>query len=230
MNFVVLMNSDSLYGKELIKQLLANGVNFELILFNKTSKKSTEIELERCAGLWNPPEIDFSKIPKVYHLPSVNDEQTTEFLKKNKYAFGIQAGVGIISGQTIACFSKGIVNSHPGKLPEFRGSSSPEWQVFEGKKVCGTIHFINEKIDLGWEIWSGNLNLNYQTYSTMRASIYPSIYQELVKLIMQKNIEKKIEIHELYPTRSYIGEEKITEMKNHWDKYKAKLERGVDHV
>lgn len=227
MNFVVLMNQDSLYGKELIRQLLAQNVDFEVILFNKSAKKSTDIELERCAGYWNPPKIEFNKISKVHNLPSVNDEMTIEFLQKNKYSFGIQAGVGIISAQVIACFAGGIVNCHPGKLPEYRGSSSPEWQVSEGKKIQGTIHFINERIDLGWEVWSGKLNLNYNSYNEMRASLYPAIYQVLVKLIKEQKIDKKIEILEIFPTRSYIGNDKIENLKSNWQKYMAKLEPGV---
>lgn len=39
MNFVVLMNHDSLYGKELTKQLVNQHIKFELILFNKSDGK-----------------------------------------------------------------------------------------------------------------------------------------------------------------------------------------------
>ena len=43
----------------------------------------------------------------------------------------------------------GVLNSHPGLLPECRGSASPAWSVHEGIKIGSSCHFCSTDIDAG---------------------------------------------------------------------------------
>ncbi len=43
----------------------------------------------------------------------------------------------------------GVLNSHPGLLPECRGSASPAWSVHENIKIGSSCHFCSTDIDAG---------------------------------------------------------------------------------
>tara|TARA_B110000014_G_C19624724_1_gene330039 strand:- start:53 stop:526 length:474 start_codon:yes stop_codon:yes gene_type:complete len=43
----------------------------------------------------------------------------------------------------------GVLNSHPGLLPECRGSASPAWSVHENIKIGSSCHFCTTEIDAG---------------------------------------------------------------------------------
>ena len=49
----------------------------------------------------------------------------------------------------IESFSKGIVNFHPGLIPEARGLDTPQWCVYDDIPLGITSHFIDSKVDAG---------------------------------------------------------------------------------
>ena len=61
---------------------------------------------------------------------------------------------------------------------------SYEDKVFiDGKKIYGSFHLINEKIDSGKLISSKKLKIDYSSYEIMRSQIYPSMTRNLPNLI-----------------------------------------------
>ena len=52
---------------------------------------------------------------------------------------------------------------HPGKLPNYRGSSAPELQIMDQNDLC-SFHLINDKIDSGKLIYTKKLDLDYSSY------------------------------------------------------------------
>lgn len=56
----------------------------------------------------------------------------------------------IIGPDVIGIPSKGCINLHLGKLPEYRGAASAFWELYNGETKGGvTVHFIDEKLDSG---------------------------------------------------------------------------------
>ena len=45
--------------------------------------------------------------------------------------------------------SKGIINFHPGLIPEARGLDTPQWCIYDGIPLGVTSHFIDSKVDAG---------------------------------------------------------------------------------
>ena len=60
-------------------------------------------------------------------------------------------GTRIIRGKILeyGASKGGVLNSHPGLLPECRGSASPAWSVHEGIKIGSSCHFCSTDIDAG---------------------------------------------------------------------------------
>ena len=63
-----------------------------------------------------------------------------------KYDLGIQGGTSIINKEVFDKYKLGILNFHPGLLPQYRGCSAPEWQIYENKNVLASCHIIDEGI------------------------------------------------------------------------------------
>jgi len=58
-------------------------------------------------------------------------------------------GTRIIRGEILDFPSDGVINSHPGLLPECRGSASPAWSVYHDIPIGSSTHFCDNGIDTG---------------------------------------------------------------------------------
>ena len=72
------------------------------------------------------------------------------FSKKPK--LGLIAGARILKKEVIDKFSLGIINFHPGGIPECRGLDTAHWIEHDNLPVAVTSHFIDGRVDGGWII------------------------------------------------------------------------------
>ena len=62
---------------------------------------------------------------------------------------GIIAGARILKDPIIRAFPIGIINFHPGLIPEARGLDALLWSVYKGVPLGVTAHLIDSRVDLG---------------------------------------------------------------------------------
>jgi len=169
----LIMNQNSYAGREFLSHL--KGMNVDVISIGSYGSVE-KAEEERCGGLWKPAaEEDLKDHFAFFNFKSLSSKDLQEFLSKKQYQLGVQGGTGILKNNIIEKFSIGIINFHPGDLPAYRGCSAPEWQLYEGKDIFCTAHFIDSNIDTGDIICKRKLNLNLNSYEKFRASVYPEI-------------------------------------------------------
>ena len=77
----------------------------------------------------------------------------------------------------------GIVNCHPGKLPDYRGSSSVEWALTNGHPVYSTAHFMTEEYDAGPIISDHLLDTQGLTYPEIRLQMIDQQAKHLARAI-----------------------------------------------
>ena len=90
------------------------------------------------------------KIP-VFDPLNVNDPEFIETLKIIKPDLFVLSGYNpILKKEILAIPSKGSINLHGGRLPQYRGGSPINWQIINGEKqgAC-SILFVDEGIDTG---------------------------------------------------------------------------------
>ena len=98
--------------------------------------------------IFEPKKLcDLLNIP-FYNL-SHNSEELIKIIKNTKSNLGIIAGARILKPQIINSFKFGVINFHPGKIPEASGLDSLMWSIYKNIKPFVTTHFINEQIDSG---------------------------------------------------------------------------------
>ena len=156
MNFVFFSITEHPWGREMLSQLIDSGFIPSLIIEENSEGGKTEREKFEFRLGSNPlaPKMQ-SQIEK-YNIPFVevpihNDEHCIEHIEKANPDLIVFGGTRIIRGKILEYGESkgGVLNSHPGLLPECRGSASPAWSVHEGIKIGSSCHFCSSDIDAG---------------------------------------------------------------------------------
>ncbi|MFH1642776.1 MAG: formyltransferase family protein [Nanoarchaeota archaeon] len=84
-----------------------------------------------------------------YYVVKHNDKSTYDLIKKYNLDIGIILGARILKKETIDAFNIGVLNMHPGLLPENRGLDNIKWAILKNLKQGVSCHLINEEIDSG---------------------------------------------------------------------------------
>lgn len=74
---------------------------------------------------------------------------TVELIQNRQIDLGIVAGARIIEKNTIDAFKIGIINFHPGLIPEVRGLDAMLWSIYEEVPLGVSCHLIDHRIDAG---------------------------------------------------------------------------------
>ena len=90
------------------------------------------------------------KIP--YYRMGHNSPECLEYLDRHKPKLGLISGARILKKEVIDKFSLGIINFHPGGIPDCRGLDTAHWIMYKELSVAVTSHFIDGRVDAGWII------------------------------------------------------------------------------
>jgi len=152
--FVFLVLEEHPYGREMLMQLI-NAGHFPKAIIEETgpiADEEREKFLRRINGYRVAPTI--TELLKGMNIPRLsvknhNDKECIEILKDLEPDLGVLGGTRILRKEILQIPDDGILNSHPGLLPEVRGSASPAWSVYFDIPVGSTCHFIDPNIDTG---------------------------------------------------------------------------------
>lgn len=152
--FAFLVLEDHPYGREMLSQLVRAGFVPQLVIEERSRVAEVEREkfLQRMRG--------FSIAPPVDTLLAGRDTQRVLVENHNDVACGehltalapdliVLGGTRILKPHVFAPARVGTLNSHPGLLPEVRGSASVAWAIALDRRVGCTCHFIEAGIDTG---------------------------------------------------------------------------------
>ena len=156
MKFVFFSITEHPWGREMLCQLVDSGFIPCLIIEEKSDGGNTEREKFEFRLGSNPlaptmkSQIEKHNIPFV-QVPIHNDEHCMEHIESTDPDLIVFGGTRIIRGKILEYGGNkgGVLNSHPGLLPECRGSASPAWSVHEGIKIGSSCHFCSTDIDAG---------------------------------------------------------------------------------
>ena len=218
------MDDNSYPGREYLTKLSELNISIDILSIGYNSSID-RIEKERTADLWKPMQIEeilkLNNKFKIFKFENLKDINLYSHINAKKYTLGIQGGTGIISENLINCFKHGILNFHPGLLPQYRGCSAPEWQLIENNEIYSTCHFIDSGIDSGDILATKIITTNdFNSYEEFRSSIYPKtalfVKEIIEKIILDINFLKKRRKQNKkdFKYRKFIGEKAIQALKN----------------
>lgn len=130
---------------------------------------------ERTGGQlpWQPLHQLVPGMP-VHFVESHNDAITRSLVDSLKLDFIVNGGTPrILNDAILSSTELGTINCHPGRLPEYRGCTCPEWAIFNGDPVCNTIHQMSPGIDQGPVLMIEPVAFPpVSTYQAMRTEVY----------------------------------------------------------
>ena len=94
-----------------------------------------------------------------YHVVEHNSQYSTKLLNQFDINLGIISGARIINKNIINQIEYGILNIHPGLIPEIRGLDSILWSIEKNIPIGVTAHLIDEHIDMGRIIKRDKINI-----------------------------------------------------------------------
>lgn len=105
------------------------------------------------------PKIIAKRINSKYTVISHSSDRLVNTLSKEKFDLGIIAGARILDQKIINKFKIGVLNMHPGILPENRGLDTHKWAILKNWPQGVTGHLIDSRVDLGKLVYKKNINV-----------------------------------------------------------------------
>jgi methionyl-tRNA formyltransferase len=134
----------------IVAALKARGITPEAIILDSKafSEKDKQIHHQRTEGRLSPVPVD-PALP-LFHVDNHNDDGAASLVRDMRIDFLLNAETPrILKSAMLSATPIGVLNCHPGWLPDFRGSSCVEWALFEERPVANTIHIMTAGIDEG---------------------------------------------------------------------------------
>ncbi len=151
---------------------------------------------------------------KYFELKHKNFLKIKSMIKKYQINLGIISGARILDKKIIKLFKYGIINFHPGKIPETSGLDSLYWTVNKQIPPYVTAHFIDKNIDKGKIIFQKKVEVfikdNFYTLTNR-------IYKEQITLL--KKISIIIKNNNSFLTKSVLNYAKNNQLSTNEKKY-----------
>ena len=95
------------------------------------------------------PRVVAERIGADYHVVAHDSAEAHDLIRSHDLDLGVILGARILKKPTIDAFNVGVLNLHPGLLPENRGLDNIKWAILKMWPQGVTGHLIDEKIDCG---------------------------------------------------------------------------------
>ena len=158
-NFAYLLLKEHPYGREMLEQLISKDFIPKIIITEDSAIADEEREkfLKRIEGnqIAERIELQLEKLSEkginIEHIevPIHNSEEVMPHIRELELDIIVFGGTRIIRGEILDHPKDGVVNSHPGLLPECRGSASPAWSVYHDIPIGSSTHFCDNGVDTG---------------------------------------------------------------------------------
>jgi phosphoribosylglycinamide formyltransferase-1 len=138
--------------QDFIFRLVAEGLKPDLVLANEWENLNISSGVLRVKprhiDLIHPKQI-CSAFGIAYHVVKHNSQECESILKAHHSKIGVIAGARILKQNIINAVEIGIINFHPGLMPQVRGLDALQWSIYEGHAIGVTAHIIDKRVDAG---------------------------------------------------------------------------------
>ena len=140
------------------------------------------------------PRVICQRLNIPYHVLPHNSQEVVQLLQSNNIEIAVIAGARILKGSVIRSVGKGIINFHPGLIPEARGLDALKWAIYHDLPLGVTAHFIDESVDAGRVILRREIPVNrddtFIDLSLRLKETEVSLLPEVLELVEGKSIEE----------------------------------------
>lgn len=121
-----------------------------------------------------------------YHtVDDHNGPECTALIQEHAIHVAILGDTRILREPLISVCNLGVINVHPGVLPDVRGNNPYVWAIVEGKSQGVTVHFIDHGVDTGPILFKRVLEPVPSTYPELIRTINALCATALVETLQQ---------------------------------------------
>lgn len=138
--------------QDFLLRLFLEGYKIEFVV----ASEPVELDLPKSILRVKPRHIDLlhpeticKRLNVPYYVLLHNSAEVAELIRANNIGVGIIAGARILKKHIIDSVGQGIINFHPGLIPEVRGLDALKWAIYRDLPIGVTAHFIDERVDAG---------------------------------------------------------------------------------
>ena len=143
-------------SEALLENCILNNIDIPVVLaapkYNLSTKET--IEYESSSKLQYLCEVNNINLIKINHE---NVALIQDIIHSEKCNLGLIGGARRIKEEVINCFEYGILNYHPGLLPDTAGLNAIERAIVKGIPIKISFHIINDKLDDGLMLLEQNV-------------------------------------------------------------------------
>jgi methionyl-tRNA formyltransferase len=175
----------------ILEKLLAYEIPVHSVLLDSkiTSERDQIIWKERTKNLL--PLIPLHHFEKnqipFYFFTNHTSDIVSNFVIHKKIDLLVNAGTPrILNKKILSAPRVGVLNCHPGLLPNFRGCTSVEWAIYLDEQIGNTVHLMTEKIDEGPIIIKEGLTFKKtDRYHDIRVKVYKQGFELIARGIKE---------------------------------------------
>ncbi len=220
----------SLTGLQIIKNSSFNNVfvissPWQKLNFRRSKNRIAVIEDE----ILNPTDIA-KKYGWETFVALHNSEEALNFYNEIKPDYGIILGARILSKDVINSFSQGIINFHPGILPNNRALDTIKWAIYHKIPQGVTAHMIDERIDVGKKIYGETIDVDLDdTIYDLSSKLFYLEMKLLNKVLNQDfNFPKLESLDSKYPAQKAVSDEIDNKILEDYSEYKKNYKKIVN--
>lgn len=153
LKIVVLTTDQNIFGREIVKVLLESGFKISAVVAERGNNFAEEFKSYLKSNFYSPPH--FSKISggrelkMIYTKRSANSSECHQKLSSLAPDIILLGGTRILKDCIINTAKVGVLNCHPGLLPDYKGRDPVGWAIYNGDDIGMTCHFVDSGIDTG---------------------------------------------------------------------------------
>lgn len=122
----------------------------------------------------------------------------SDYVDRYEISMAIISGARILRQEILGLFPNGVVNFHPGKIPETSGLDSFYYMLEKGAPPIVTTHLIDERVDAGYMIYSDEVKVSVvDTPSSIIDALYQTQLVALCRLLKELPILNRESLHKL---------------------------------
>jgi folate-dependent phosphoribosylglycinamide formyltransferase PurN len=95
------------------------------------------------------PEVVSRRLGFSYRAVAHNSTACIDAIRESGATMGVIAGARILKAPVIDALPRGIINFHPGLIPEARGLDAMLWSIHRNLPLGVSAHLIDERVDAG---------------------------------------------------------------------------------
>ncbi|MDQ7024073.1 MAG: formyltransferase family protein [Anaerolineae bacterium] len=127
----------------------------------------------------------------------INQQATHEIIRASAAQVAISLNWQfLINNETLNLFPQGIINSHVGDLPRYRGNATPNWALIMGEtSIPMTLHFMDDGLDTGDILLQRSMPLTAETrvrdIYDFSAHVVPKMFSEVLTALEKGALQPK---------------------------------------